>query len=344
MKEQEKDLMERYIYEVIRRVPKEQREEIAMELRELIGDMAEEASMEEVLQRLGDPAVFARQYRNENRYVIGPEYYDDYEWVLKIAGAAILLSAVVSGIVQAFIGAEYNILEQILGNAVFSLIFGFGAVTLVFAVLERQQVKVRLREEKKWKVEELGKESLLKKIGWTPDLLKPVPNKKSLIQRSDSMVSIIFTIAFLTILLLMPELFGAYVFEDGEFVRIIPVFNIEQWGRVLPVFAASLFVSLIDEMIRMVKGYYCKTVLISNVVCGGVSLILSFITLKVLPVWNPVFLEEIKQTFDLGDTGKWDLLTYYGTDLFSNVLFGIIFFAVLLEMVVTIYKTVQYGR
>lgn len=92
MTEKEKDLMERYIYEVTRRVSKEQREDIAMELRELISDMYEQecekqqdnvfdagatdteaknagaadaGTMQRVLESLGDPADFAKKYRDE---------------------------------------------------------------------------------------------------------------------------------------------------------------------------------------------------------------------------------------------------------------------------------------
>ena len=38
--QQEQELMERYIYQVVRRLPKNQRKEVARELQELIGDMA----------------------------------------------------------------------------------------------------------------------------------------------------------------------------------------------------------------------------------------------------------------------------------------------------------------
>lgn len=57
MSPRDQDLMERYIYAVTRRLPRAQREEIADELRELIGDMLEAdpaAGMEGVLLELGD--------------------------------------------------------------------------------------------------------------------------------------------------------------------------------------------------------------------------------------------------------------------------------------------------
>ena len=60
----EKDYMDRYIYQVIRRLPKAQREEVRMELEELISDMyADRGSMEEVLTELGDPAEFAKHIK-----------------------------------------------------------------------------------------------------------------------------------------------------------------------------------------------------------------------------------------------------------------------------------------
>ena len=73
----EKDFMERYIYQVIRRLPKAQREEVRMELEELIGDMyMDKGAMEEVLTQLGDPAEFAKSYYNGQPYLIGPDYFE----------------------------------------------------------------------------------------------------------------------------------------------------------------------------------------------------------------------------------------------------------------------------
>lgn len=61
MTERETDLMNRYIYDVVRRIPRDLRQETSLELEELIRDMMEEAGpevkMEQILIRLGDPAV-----------------------------------------------------------------------------------------------------------------------------------------------------------------------------------------------------------------------------------------------------------------------------------------------
>ena len=89
MTEADRELMQRYIYQVVRRLAKDQREETARELEELITDMAEQKGMEEALKELGDPAVFAGKYREEPAWVIGPEYSEDYRWLLKIVLAAL---------------------------------------------------------------------------------------------------------------------------------------------------------------------------------------------------------------------------------------------------------------
>ena len=69
MSDRDRELMERYIYQVVKRLPKDQRAEVALELRELIGDMAESGdAMEEVLTQLGDPAEFAEKYQDKSRH------------------------------------------------------------------------------------------------------------------------------------------------------------------------------------------------------------------------------------------------------------------------------------
>lgn len=81
-------LIDRYIYDVVRRLPKDQRKDIELELRALIDDMlggaAEESEVAGVLQNLGKPADLARRYRESEPCVVGPENYETYRLVLKI--------------------------------------------------------------------------------------------------------------------------------------------------------------------------------------------------------------------------------------------------------------------
>ena len=227
MTDREKELVNRYVYEVTKRIPKEQRNEIEMELRELIEDMAEGAPLEEVFVKLGDPAVFARKYREYKNYVISPEYFDNYVWVMKIAIACIWAGLLIATAVKCFIDYQdiIRIAGEFISDAVMASLAIVGTVTLIFAFLERQKIKVDLKQEKPW----------------SPDMLSPIPNKKSRISRGDCIASLIFLALFSCLLIFAPQLIGAYS-VNGRDVSYVPVFNLGRWDVILPVllFALSL--------------------------------------------------------------------------------------------------------
>ncbi len=348
MNESDKDLMNRYIYEVIRRVPGAQKEEITMELKELIEDMYDngEGDMEAVLTKLGDPKKFAAKYRDESRYIISPEYYDNYMWVLKVVLLSVLFSIVVSAFVQLITRESgfSNIMLALFGNILSAGVGAFGAVTLVFAFLERQKVKVEFHEEKEWTVNSLTENSNEEKKNWTPGLLQPVPDKRALISRGEALAELVFTMIFIGLLLFAPYLFGAYVFDEGKLVRTIPIFNLDQWSRILPFMVISIMIGFVDEIVKLLAGCYCTLVMICNLICGFLQIIFVIVMFKVLDIWNPKFIQDITSTFDIRFSSKGDLFYYYGTGFFSNVLLAIICGAIVLEMGTTIYKTLRYGR
>ena len=86
------DLIERYIYAVIKTLPTRMREDVERELHSLISDMLEERCQDMpstehdvlvVLTELGRPAELAAKYRPERAsYLIGPGYYAAYKFLL----------------------------------------------------------------------------------------------------------------------------------------------------------------------------------------------------------------------------------------------------------------------
>ena len=362
MKEKDKDLMERYIYEVVRRLPREQQNDITMELRELISDMMEQrcsevgtcskeeaCTMERILEELGDPAEFAKRYRDENSCLIGPEYYDNYIWVLKIVLITNLAVVIFSSIIQGIFQNEMNLVLfgqwicDSLSDVIINMLGAFGAVTLIFVLLERKKVKVDLGSTRgKWKVKDLKDDVASSKI-WTPLQLPPVPDKRALISRSDCVVSIVFIIIFCGVLALAPEFFGPFRFEDGQFAASVSIFNLEQWNYILPVFLGSLMIGLVDEIIRLVHGYYCKTVMYCSLICSTIQLILAVVLFKVMTIFNPYFREQFFAVF--GDKFSQSAQTglLWEPAVIGNVVLGIIFLITLLEVGTTVYKTLRYG-
>lgn len=345
------EMSRRYIYEVTRRLPQSSREDIRLELQSLIEDMCaeEQISAQDALQKLGDPDELAKRYRGDGNYLIGPQYYDNYLWVVKIAFAGIGLSAVLSAIMQGVFhigsgaaGFLSSFLKELLSTAVYGSYSVIGIITIIFAVMERRDVKLRLKPETNWSVKELLKHMPAKKP-WAPALLPPVPDKRALISRGDSVVSIIFISLLSVLLSFSPQLFGAVHYENGNLVPVACIFNLDRWPMVLPVLLLWLLTGMVDEIIRLVTGCYCKIVMYSCILCNTIQIILAAALLKALPLWNPAFTSQLKQAAGITRFSKGDLLHYWGSGTISNILLAGICLVSLAEMGVVIYKTRKYA-
>ena len=227
MKPQDQELMRRYIYQVLRRVPKGNGTRRGWSWRELIGDMyADKGSMEETLTQLGDPAEFARQYQKGSQYLIGPEYLETYLWFVKVVllctGIPILAVALVQAMVftgqdqmSALIGGIVEGLRTGIPDALVSCVTAFGAVTLVFAVMERQRCS---SSSGRWAVVVGTADGAAQGGGRPldpPRFLAPVPDKKARISRGDSIVGIVFLVILCVLLVFAPQFFAA-VITEGE--------------------------------------------------------------------------------------------------------------------------------
>ncbi len=355
----EKDYMNRYIYQVTRRLPKDQQDEVHLELEELISDMyAEYGSMEAVLMELGDPSEFANQYRGGTKYLIGPEYFDTYLWFVKVvlicAGISIFLTSMLSAFRE--VSAEANrsgvslVVRAItLGMAdgitdvIVSGVTAFGFITIIFALMEHRKIQIDMKKAEKWSVHDLPEGNKTQSFRWAPKFLDPVPDKRAVISRSDSIISIVFIVIFCVLLIVTPDLFGAY-FRENDIVTVIPILNVEQWGMILPVCVLSLMIGLADEVLRLVVGVYCRTVMISNILCGAVQIVLSAVVLKVLPFWNPNFITEIERAAVNHSALSSGVFSNWSSDICSDIILVFIIGITLLEIGVTIYKTLMYGK
>jgi len=85
-------LTERYVYAVVRRIPADQRDEVAEELRSVIADTVEArgATEHEVLTEMGDPVRLAACYVDRPLALIGPDLYPAYVRTLKVLLVGVL--------------------------------------------------------------------------------------------------------------------------------------------------------------------------------------------------------------------------------------------------------------
>lgn len=141
-------LTERYIQEVVRRIPADQRDDVASELRTTIADTVEArdsadpvSAEREVLTEMGDPIRLAAGYADRPPVLIGPDLYPTYLRLL-----VVLLSTVLPVVTAVLVGIDLfdgKGLGSAIGTGI-STVLTVGAqmiawVTVVFAIVERSR-------------------------------------------------------------------------------------------------------------------------------------------------------------------------------------------------------------
>lgn len=345
MKEEQQSLLDRYLYELKRHLPKNQREEISKEVEEMILAMYEESgdhkTLEEILNELGSPAKLAGKYRDHESYLIGPQYYEDYLWILKIVTACVAGAFIVTIVVNSVmkIGGTDDFhtyfadLAGMLVDSIMSLISAFGIVTILFAIMERQQVGISFSQE----FARAGKLQNGEVQPWTCDVLPAVPDKKYRISRGDAIVSIVFIVLFYGFLIM--DLFRVPI-KIGMHTESIPIFNTERWDMVLLLFGISLCLNLMEQIIRIIAGRYGKLVAGANVIAGIAQIIVCVAMLK-LPIWNPDFLNELEVVFKINGKKLLDFTDSFLSGGFMSWILYLIVLITVIEMVVTLYKSIQ---
>lgn len=358
MNDKDHEWTERYIYQVVRRLPKAQRDDIAMELRELISDMTEEKkSVEAALTKLGDPAEFAKKYMGDSNHLIGPTYYETYKAVLKIAmlctAISVFFIVLVQGIFDGY--ATQNIsdlssgiiiavtaLAKACGSCISSAISAFGIVTIVFAIMERQKVDLDEVKEKAWTAADLADKPISEKKSWTPSQLTPIPTKKALIPKGDNIADIVFSVILAALFIFAPQLLGI-VWMKNDTVTTIPIFNLDKWNIILPFFLVGLCAGLTNAILRLIIGRYNIKVILSNIIAGAIQIFCAVISLKVLPIWNPDFGRDLSYFLeDMPD--DFDCLTCFDEERFFNIFLAVFIFFTIVTIGKTTYRTIRYGR
>ncbi|HKM05042.1 MAG TPA: hypothetical protein VJZ04_10755 [Lachnospiraceae bacterium] len=330
-KEYANELMERYLYDVVKRLPEKQRQDIKEELKSLIFDMLEERTkgaaptekdMEIVLLELGNPADLARKYRGEEKYLIGGAYYDQYCFLLKIVLVCTGVGMAIASIVTSFISYDaipFWSIPSVLINV-------FGWLTIAFILIERYQVKI-----------DMGISS------WSPNKLPQIPNKKANISRVESAAGIVFNILFAILLCFAPHLIGAW-FKNGEEMLTLAVFNLEIWNSIRPFFLVSFSLGILCGIVKLIVGRYTVGVAVTTVVTGSFSLIILIIVFKFFPIWNPEFALRLQQATGKVFESGFDLLTYWNTALFSNIIILIAFVGFIVDSIKAIYCAARFDK
>jgi hypothetical protein len=208
------ELINRYVREVGRRLPRKQRVDIENELHSSLedtldgrarqsGGAPDEALAVEVLKEFGPPARVAASYRTGVRHLIGPEWYFGFITTMKVClivlGGLFLLSLVsgLSGSQRTLQEVGWHLLLTF--SEFQSDAFGvLGLVVLIFAIIERTADRAPAADD-----------------DWDPRSLPPIDDPDRL-TRSEPIVSTALAVLFLFLLLFFQNRIGAFVSAGAD--------------------------------------------------------------------------------------------------------------------------------
>jgi len=244
------NLIDKYIAEVGKYLPRRNQADIQAEIRSTLEDMLEErkqaqgtaddAMVIELLKEYGAPRKVAESYVGP-RYLIGPRMYPIFELVTRIVVTVLFALAVVAlglGLARSTLtGPEFlkTVGESALG-LLSGLITAFGNIVLVFAILERTlPAKEFEKETEEWNPADLANE--------------PDPDR---VKFGEQIVGIFFLILFLVIFNLYPGIIGFGFFNESNWVFISPVlteafFSYLPWLNILTVLQIGFNVYLLRQ-------------------------------------------------------------------------------------------------
>jgi hypothetical protein len=230
-------LIDLYVAEVGRRLPRRSRADIEAELRSTLEDMLEDRShkegraaddqmMKDLLRQYGPPDRVAATY-HAAPYLIGPRIYPFFVRVLRIVltvlTAVLLVTLGIRLATQPLQGLELaRAVGQGLLGIVGAAVQAFGNLVLVFVIIERVMPSSEFKfddEKKEWDPADLVKEA-------RPTDIKPW----------DPIASIVLTAAAMIVLNGYPQLLAAWFYTNGQwlstpvltqaFFRWLPYLNV----------------------------------------------------------------------------------------------------------------------
>ena len=236
------DLIDRYLIAVRRQLPRDLEADIASELADSLRSEAEEherttgrpLTQDEqaaLLKKRGHPFIMASRYLPQQQ-LIGPALFPYYRQALKFVLFWVVVPiSLFGGAIRAiYSNAPAAIVGHVVGAAWNGAIFAVGIVTIVFAVLDHERVRINVLDN------------------WNPAKL-PEPKAGRPIPRSESVMGLIVSQVFLawwTTLVRAPEL---VFYADAE-VRFTaaPIWS-QLYFPILVAVAASVGLHLVD-MVR----------------------------------------------------------------------------------------------
>ena len=336
------NLIERYIYDVTRRIPEKERAEVSRELNAHIFDMLpddpDEMEIREALNRLGSPSVLAGQYRQSPGYLISPVIYGDYiralKWVTPLIGGIFFalggalggIDAIKDGMVD---GAKF--IAEVLSNAISMGISGaFYALlwtTVGFVIAERAHGEKLYGSD--WTVDQLPRE---------------IPESRGSIPVSDSIAELVITVIFSVLLVMLClRMFPVSILISSGGIEVYQIFSNSFMSAGTPAVIITGILGVCECVAKIAKRRWtpsvCGTVVVSNLVSIGFVLY--------LVTRSEMFTPEFTAFIRAQDWGRIKILSFLGNSLGEPVVAVFAVIAIVASLAAcgnAIYRTVRANR
>ena len=318
-------LLERYLHEVGRYLPRKNREDIQAELRSSVIDSLEdrygseptEAETGELLRELGKPQAVAASYFPQGQYLIGPGLYPIFRMVIWIVIAAVLGAQVLAWGIAIFVAGEGFSALEMLGSIVNSIPAAVGWVVLVFLILQRFDVNPDLDEEP-----------------WDPESLPQVDEGEE-IKRVEVIIGLVFSTLFLALVVFFPHWIGFVTTPGGKFYPNPVILEYLPWIII------SLVIGIVFEIFLLWQG---RWTVLSRIVKIGVNMIsMAVLTLLVqghttwLAAKGSVGLFESFVLMPGVTDGAWELIGMHA----FRLAFGVALIVTAIETMAALYRLVR---
>ncbi|WP_019240971.1 MULTISPECIES: hypothetical protein [Bacillus] len=321
------EIVDRYVYAVVSKLPVKQRSEMDKEIRSLIDDVMENYSSEEseekraekALLELGDPNTLADQYIEKKRYLIGPENFHNYLYVMKIVLYAVFIGISIAFAIDIVFVKDINFSNMIgdyFATIISALFQAVAWVTIIFAIADYKGVNLgnTIKAGQQWSVKDL----------------KPVPHKKSMISPTEGIFTIVFSSIVLMVLYFSPEIIGAYILNENDSYTVIPFLNSNVVQDYKIIIIAIFILSIAKEAAKLIYGRWDKNLAIIYTILSVLSTILFCFLISVKNLFNQSFMSDFSKHTDLHLT--------IGTNQFISVFIMIVILITIIDVVSALYK------
>jgi len=319
------NLIDRYIHEVGRFLPRKKRGSIQAELRSSVVDTLEDRYGQEpdeneiavILKEFGKPRDVAASYHPGGQYLVGPGLYPLFRMVAWIVVAAVLGAQLIAWTVALFVAGEPFSLLKMVASLLNSVPASLGWVLIIFMILQYYDAKPYLEDE-----------------SWEPQAL-PEVNPEEKLKKGELIFELIAGTLILVLVTLFPQWIGTLTTPGGEFYPNPVILDF------LILIQVSLLANILLEIYLLWKGRWDTLTRVIKLGLNALSIVILTLLVNGHSAWlaarssEGLFsaLEAIEGIAD----GGWELVGMHG----FRLAFVVALIVTVVEVIISIFRMIK---